>query len=155
MGKGLLPTGSPCLVNIPTGLALGCSKYRLHLLINWLSGKNYLYNLNWGWPWHNIYMSHMGSPCFWGDPLQKTDKKAPISGDPPTCTFMYRSNENENNVEHCGSPADSSRCQAWDQGALCLLRRLEYISRALWIPWDKDLLLVESAEGPLTKQGAL
>ena len=50
------------------------------------------------------------------DPLQKTDKKAPISGDPPTCNFIYRSDESENNVKHYVSPADSSGCQAWDPG---------------------------------------
>ena len=61
------------------------------------------------------------SPCFWGDPLQTTDEGAPIWGDPPT-------DESENNVEHCGSPAGSSGWQAWHPGALCLLRQVERIS---------------------------
>ena len=65
-------------------------------------------------------------PCFF---LQKTDGGAPISGDPPTCTFKLRSDESENNMDHCGSSAGSSACQALDAGALCLLRRVEHVRR--------------------------
>ena len=59
-----------------------------------------------------VFLRQVISPCFEWTQLHKTDKKASISGDPPTCLFMCRSEESENNVKHCGRPADSSGCQA-------------------------------------------
>ena len=66
-------------------------------------------------------------------PSENIDEGAPISGDPPTCTLMYRSDKSEKNVEHYGCHADSSRCPAWDPGALCLLRQVQLISRLSFI----------------------
>ena len=38
----------------------------------------------------SIWYAHVLNlpPCFIGDPLKKTDEVAPISRDPPTCTFI-------------------------------------------------------------------